>query len=202
MALSRSELGTASRRAWLPSVSQEKRAGGSPSSMVRSSARRVSASPTMPTTRPVGETTGKCRMPRSIMSTRTSLPERSLDTVNAGAVITAETGESIGSPPPTSLERRSLSVTMPTVCPRSTTRAVAPASVSCRAASRTGVPGAQITGAKRMEALTGSRSLSRAISEPGSDRPRWCRSSSISRVTYRRPWGWASTSDATSPGIR
>jgi len=47
IALSRSELGIASRRAWLPSASQVKRLGASPIfAATRSSARRVSASAT------------------------------------------------------------------------------------------------------------------------------------------------------------
>ena len=242
MALSRSELGTASRRAWLPSVSQVNRTGGSPASATtRSSTFRVSASATtektditsaagtppwlmaitvgrsfadastsssivparemarrrkndelrstarrswssmIPTTRPSADTTGKCRMPRSSMSTRTSLPERSLGTVKAGAVMTADTGESPDMPPATTLDRRSLSVTMPTDSPRSTTRAVAPASVRSRAASRTGVAGVQTTGADRMEALTGWRSWSRATVDPASD-DSWWRSSRSERV--------------------
>ena len=228
MALSRSELGTASRRAWLPSVSHEKRAGGSPApATVRSSTLRVSASATtektdmtssagtppwvmattvgrnlddastssppedaremarrrkneelrstarrswsstMPRTRPFADTTGKCRIPRSSISISTSLPERSLGIVNAGAVMTADTGASPGRSPATTRERRSLSVTIPTESSRSTMRAVAPASVIRRAASRIGVAGAQITGSLRMVALTGSRRRSLGTSEPG-----------------------------------
>ena len=112
-------------------------------------------SSTIPMTRPVGEVTGKCLTPRSSMSRSTSLPGRSPGTVNAGAVMTSDTGESLDKPPATTRERRSASVTIPSEPPRSTIRAVAPAAVMRWAASRRVVPGSQMTGELRTAPRTG-----------------------------------------------
>ncbi len=91
---------------------------------------------------PVADSTGKCRTPRSSMSSSTSEPSWSAVAVYAGADITSRKGVSPSSPAATTRLRRSRSVTMPSVPSASgTTIAVEPAVVAWRAASRTGVSG-------------------------------------------------------------
>ena len=77
--------------------------------------------------RPVGETTGKWRNPRSNISSSTSPARRSaVGGVRRRNDIAAETGSSPVRPPATTLVRRSRSVRMPSPpSPRSTTTAVA-----------------------------------------------------------------------------
>ena len=124
-----------------------------------------------------------------------------LGTVNAGAVITADTGESTDSPPATTLDRRSLSVTMPTESPRSTTRAVAPAAVIRFAASRIDVLGSAHDrrgsdgGAHRLSELI-PRRFRRTVPIAGGAGPQ---GAGESRNAVPRP---GQHSEATSAGIR
>ena len=106
-----------------------------------------SESSTTPITLPVGERTGKWRIPRSSMSSSTSLPMRSAATVYAGALITCAIGPPRSAPAATTRVRRSRSVMIPSVpSPTSTTtrrraavghHAAPPRGSSCRGAHST-----------------------------------------------------------------
>ena len=74
-------------------------------------------------------------MPWSSISSSASVAVRSADTVQAGAVITSDSGVSGPAPAATTRVRMSRSVTIPRPSPSSTTTQVAPASAMRRAAS-------------------------------------------------------------------
>ena len=114
-----------------------------------------STSSTTPTSCPRSLTTGACWIPCSSISNRTSPPIRSGGTVYAGIVITASTGVSGDTRAATTRRRRSLSVTMPSCPSRSTTAALAPASVIRRATSAIAVPGSHTTVGVRISVATG-----------------------------------------------
>ncbi len=82
------------------------------------------------------------------------MPVRSAATVQAGALITSDSGVSGLAPAATTRVLMSRSVTMPSRSPRSTTVQVTPASTMRRAASCTVVAGGQISGAARTSSRT------------------------------------------------
>ena len=94
-------------------------------------------------------------MPWSSISNSASVSERSAATVQAGAVITAESGVSGPAAASATRVRMSRSVTIPSPSPRSTTTQVAPASTICWAARCTGISGSQTSAGARISSRTG-----------------------------------------------
>ena len=120
---------------------------------MRASAAARSASSTTPRTRPVAETTGRWRIPRSSMSSSASAPVRSADTVTAGAVMAAATGSSADMPSAITRVRRSRSVRIPSPSRRRRRRRTSPRPRSSAAPpSRIVVSGAQTTSGRRTSA--------------------------------------------------
>jgi hypothetical protein len=123
---------------------------------VCASAATTSIPTTTPSTSDRDERMGTWRTSLSSIASITSAPVCSAPTVTTGAVITSLIGASTGTPPTTTRERRSLSVTIPRL-PSSlrTSTELAPSWPMCSAASRNGVSGVQITGFLRIRAHAG-----------------------------------------------
>ena len=161
-----------------------------------------STSVATPISSPPLETTGTCRMPRSIISSISSSPVCSGRTVTTGVVITSPTGVSTGRPAATTRERRSRSVTIPnSPCPASTRIELTPCSSIRAAASRRGTPGSQTTGRLRTSTRTASCPTSRSSvlavgSPPGRGR------SISARATDRSPAGSLSSGITSSAASR
>ena len=124
---------------------------------VRRSIATRSVSATIPITLRRVSSTGRWRSPRSSISSSTSVPVVSADTVCAGTVMIAETGVSGGTAAATTRLRKSESVTMPRRSPRSTSSELEPAATISRAASRSDASGETITAGRRTSSPTGRR---------------------------------------------
>ena len=159
-----------------------------------------STSSSTPSSRLPAVSTGRCRIPWSSISSSASVAVRSAATVQAGAVITSDSGVSGPAPAATTRVRMSRSVTIPRPSFSSTTTQVAPASAIWRAASCTLVAGGQTSAGALISSPTG-----RPVEESGASG--WCPARNRSRsfitpVTNRTKAGRSSTGRMTSAGMR
>ena len=159
-----------------------------------------STSSSTPSSRLPAVSTGRCLIPRSSISSSASVPVRSADTVQAGAVITSDSGVPGPAPAATTRVRMSRSVTIPSRSPRSTTTQVAPASAMRRAASWTLISGGQTSAGALISSPTGRPAAESGGSALSPARKR--RRSFMTWVTKRTKAGRPSTGRMTSAGIR
>ena len=159
-----------------------------------------STSSSTPIRRRPASSTGRWRTPWSSISSRASVPVRSPATVQAGALITSDSGVSGAEPAATTRSLMSRSVTMPSWSPRSTTAQVTPASTIRRAASWTVVAGSQTSGAARISSRTGrpAGDSTGSCSRSPSSRTRLL----MDRATKRAAAGRSNTGVTAAAGMR